>query len=78
LSKRVSLNAEYYQQFQKLESINTRNSLAFGIDIESGGHVFQIILSNTITMVEKSFITETTGNFFGGDIHLGFNLSRTF
>ena len=78
LSKRVSLNAEYYQQFQKLTSINARNSLAFGVDIETGGHVFQIILSNAITMVEKSFITETTGNFFGGDIHLGFNLSRTF
>ena len=78
LSTRVSLNAEYYQQFQKLTSINARNSLAFGVDIETGGHVFQIILSNAITMVEKSFITETTGNFFGGDIHLGFNLSRTF
>ena len=78
LSKRVSLNAEYYQQFQMLTSINARNSLAFGVDIETGGHVFQIILSNAITMVEKSFITETTGNFFGGDIHLGFNLSRTF
>lgn len=78
LSKRVSLNAEYYQQFQKLTSINAINSLAFGVDIETGGHVFQIILSNAITMVEKSFITETTGNFFGGDIHLGFNLSRTF
>jgi hypothetical protein len=78
LSARVSLNAEYYQQFQKLTSINARNSLAFGVDIETGGHVFQIILSNAITMVEKSFITETTGNFFGGDIHLGFNLSRTF
>lgn len=78
LSKRVSLNAEYYQQFNRLQSINSRNSLAFGVDIETGGHVFQIILSNAITMVEKSFITETTGNFFGGDIHLGFNLSRTF
>ena len=78
LSKRVSLNAEYYQQFNRLKSINSRNSVAFGVDIETGGHVFQIILSNAITMVEKGFITENTGNFFGGDIHLGFNLSRTF
>jgi hypothetical protein len=78
LNKRVSLNAEYYQQFDTLVSIAARNSLAFGVDIETGGHVFQIILSNSITMVEKSFITETTGNFFAGDIHLGFNLSRTF
>ena len=78
LSKRVALNTEYYYTFDESRSINTRNSLAFGVDIETGGHVFQIILSNAITMIEKSFISETTGNFFGGDIHLGFNLSRTF
>ncbi len=78
LSKRVSLNSEYYYAFDESESINARNSLAFGVDIETGGHVFQLILSNAITMIEKSFITETTGNFFGGDIHLGFNISRTF
>lgn len=78
LSKRVSLNSEYYYAFDELTSIDARNSLAFGVDIETGGHVFQIILSNAITMIEKSFITETTGNFFGGDIHLGFNISRTF
>ena len=78
LSKRVSLNSEYYYAFDESKSINVRNSLAFGVDIETGGHVFQLILSNAITMIEKSFIAETTGNFFGGDIHLGFNISRTF
>ena len=78
LSKRVSLNSEYFYSFNESKSIDTRNSLAFGVDIETGGHVFQLILSNAITMIEKSFISETTGNFFGGDIHLGFNLSRTF
>jgi hypothetical protein len=78
LSKRVSLNSEYYHAFNESVSINARNSFALGVDIETGGHVFQLILSNAITMIEKSFIAETTGNFFGGDIHLGFNISRTF
>ena len=78
LSNRVSLNSEYYYQFNESASINARNSIAFGVDIETGGHVFQLILSNAITMIEKSFIAETTGNFFGGDIHFGFNISRTF
>lgn len=78
LSKRVSLNSEYYLAFNESASINARNSLAFGVDIETGGHVFQLILSNAITMIEKSFIAENTGNFFGGDIHFGFNISRTF
>ena len=78
LSKRVSLNSEYFHAFNESMSINARNSLSFGVDIETGGHVFQLILSNSITMIEKSFIAETTGNFFGGDIHFGFNLSRIF
>lgn len=78
LSKRVSLNGEYYLAFNESTSIDARNSLAFGVDIETGGHVFQLILSNAITMIEKGFIAENTGNFFGGDIHFGFNISRTF
>ena len=78
LSKRVSLNSEYYWAFDESTSINAKNSLAFGVDIETGGHVFQLILSNAITMIEKSFIAENTGDFFGGDIHFGFNISRTF
>lgn len=78
LSKRVSFNSEYFYALDHLSSLKTTNSMAFGVDIETGGHVFQLILSNAITMIEKSFITETTGNFFEGDIHLGFNISRTF
>jgi len=78
LNKRVSFNSEYYFAMNESKSINARNSLAFGVDIETGGHVFQLILSNAITMIEKSFITETTDDFFAGDIHFGFNISRTF
>ena len=78
LSNRVSLNGEYYYLFNKSVSIDSQNSLAFGVDIETGGHVFQLILSNAITMIEKGFIAENTGEFFSGDIHFGFNISRTF
>lgn len=78
ISKRVSLNAEYYYNMNLFESSDFKNSLAFGIDIETGGHIFQIIMGNSVSMIEKGFIAETTGNFFGGDIHLGFNISRAF
>jgi hypothetical protein len=78
LNKRVSFNTEYYYAFDTSVSIAAKNSLAFGIDIETGGHVFQLLLSNAITMIEKSFIAENTGDFFAGDIHFGFNISRTF
>ena len=72
------MNAEYFPQFSNLESTPTFNVLSFGFDIETGGHVFQLIVTNTQTMLEKAFIAETTGDWANGDIHLGFNISRTF
>ncbi len=78
LSKRVSLNAEYYYQFNRTEGSLIENSVAVGFDIETGGHVFQLHFTNSRAMIEKGFITETTGDFFDGDVHFGFNISRTF
>jgi len=77
LTKRVALNIEYYYQVSDTPS-DYYNSLAVGFDIETGGHVFQLHFTNSRGMIEKAFITETTGNFFKGDIHFGFNISRSF
>lgn len=77
LTPRVSLNVEYYYQLQKKQS-GLKDALAIGFDIETGGHVFQLHLTNAQSMIEKGFLTETTGDFFNGDIHFGFNISRTF
>jgi hypothetical protein len=78
LTKRVSINAEYYYQLPDNQLLGTKNSLAVGFDIETGGHVFQLHFTNSTGMNEKAFITQTTGNFFKGDIHFGFNISRVF
>ncbi|WP_236974018.1 DUF5777 family beta-barrel protein [Membranihabitans maritimus] len=78
ITNQVSVNAEYFYSFNPIESITPRDAFSISVDIETGGHVFQLMMSNAITMIEKSFITETTGNFFSGDIHLGFNISRAF
>jgi len=81
LSKRISLNAEY---FYLVNADNTYmsnpvyNPLSVGVDIETGGHVFQLILTNSLAMIEKGFIGETTGRWLNGDIHIGFNISRVF
>jgi hypothetical protein len=81
LTKRLSLNAEYYYVIPPLNdyrSEKTHNPLSLGVDIETGGHVFQIIVTNSVAMIEKGFIGETTGNWFDGGIHIGFNISRVF
>ncbi len=78
VSPHVSINGEYFYNFNPIESIQPHNVLSLSLDIETGGHVFQIMISNAVTMIEKSFITETQDEFFSGDLHLGFNISRAF
>jgi hypothetical protein len=78
ITNRLSLNAEYYYRFNVPEEDIYYNSLSIGIDIETGGHVFQLHITNSQAMIEKGFIEETTGDFFKGDIHFGFNVSRSF
>jgi hypothetical protein len=80
LSKRISFNAEYYYLLNptKYFSQKVYNPLSLGFDIETGGHVFQLFFTNSIGMIEKAFIGETTDTWTKGNIHFGFNISRVF
>jgi hypothetical protein len=78
LSRRIAFTWDYYYVFNPLSDNIYHNPLSVGIDIETGGHVFQLHLSNAIGMNEKAFITETTGDWSQGEIRFGFNLSRIF
>jgi hypothetical protein len=78
LSKRLALNFEYYYLLPDQVLEDYHNSLSFGLDIETGGHVFQLHCTNSTSMIEKGFITETNGNWADGDIRFGFNVSRVF
>ena len=78
LNGSVAINAEYYYRINPVAGTPYYNSIGLGVDIETGGHVFQFILSNTQGMVERTFINETSGNFFKGGIHFGFNITRAF
>jgi hypothetical protein len=78
ISKRVSFNVDYYYVLSEQVLKTYNNSLALGFDIETGGHVFQLQFTNSLGMIEKAFITETVGQWDKGNIHYGFNISRTF
>lgn len=80
LTNRISMNAEYFYVVDpgKYLEKEVRNPLSLGFDVETGGHVFQLIFTNSLAMIEKGFIGETTGSWLKGDIHFGFNISRVF
>ena len=75
LVQRISINSEYFYQLNKYSNIN---SLSLGCDIETGGHVFQLHITNSPAMFERAFIHENNDSFLDGDIYFGFNISRVF
>lgn len=78
LSQRISVNLEYFYVFSPQTASDYNNSLSISFDIETGGHIFQLYFSNSNGMLEQQFIPATQGNWLKGDIHFGFNISRTF
>lgn len=78
LNTRLALNAEYFYRLTNEIDSTYKDSIGIGLEIETGGHVFHLNLANSRSMVERGFITETAGDFFKGDIHFGFNISRVF
>jgi len=78
ISRRTSFNAEYYYQIPKYRVPGSTNVLSLGFDIETGGHVFQLHLTNSSSMTESNFITGNKGSWGDGDILFGFNIARVF
>ncbi len=85
ITRSTRFNIEYYPRLNgRDEAVNGsltqkyEDYLALGFDIETGGHVFQLMFSNSTYMYEQGFVAQTTGNWSDFGVRLGFNLSRTF
>lgn len=77
-TKRMAFTWDYFYLLNGIEEKVNYNPLGLGIDIETGGHVFQLHFSNSTGMNERAFITETTNTWGKGEVRWGFNLSRVF
>jgi opacity protein-like surface antigen len=79
ITKRMSINAEYnYLLPNQVQSVKVYNSISGGIDFETGGHVFQLVFSNSQGMIEPYYLAKTTDSWGKGGIYFGFNISRVF
>jgi hypothetical protein len=78
LSRRMTFNAEYIYILPNQLGPEYYNSLSVGLDIETGGHVFQLHFTNSTSMAEYGFITRTNESWANKGIHFGFNVSRVF
>ena len=78
VSKRVTINFEYHAHMNRVAQSKFRNPLSLGVDIETGGHVFQLHVTNSRFMNEAGYLARTVGNWGNGDIFFGFNIWRVF
>ena len=82
VSKRIAVTGEYYFRATNADLLytgaKTYNALSLGIDIETGGHVFQLMITNAQGLTDRTFIGQTTDTWSKGSLHFGFNISRVF
>ncbi len=78
ISKRVSINMDYGLLLNRNCNSVYNNALSIGVDIETGGHVFQMHFTNAQAMFEEGFIVQGQGDWTDGDFFFGFNLVRVF
>ncbi len=83
LSRSVRFNIEYYPRLTAREQLTNNGVRAYdylgiGFDIETGGHVFQLMFTNGDGMLEQQMVRETKTQWSNAGIRLGFNIARTF
>ena len=78
ISKRSSFNIDYSYHLNRLKNSSEKNVLSLGVDMETGGHVFQLLFSNTQASDEAGVLTGAEGDWLKGDVYFGFNILRVF
>ena len=80
-NKTIGIVAEYYYIISKFRTNNPTpyyNILSAGIEVNTGGHVFEINMSNTPGLNGNNAIPYTTSSWLKGGFKLGFTISRNF
>lgn len=79
ITKSLAITGEYIARLTKYTPDNSfKDVLSIGLDIETGGHVFQLFFTNASAINEVQFIPYTTSSWKGQGFRFGFNISRVF
>ena len=80
LTNRLALTGEICPGSNQEYSDGSRfyTPFAVGVDLETGGHVFQFHLSNTNAMSDPLWMAQNPYSAADGSLFLGFNISRVF
>ena len=79
-TKRMAFVFDYFHAFSEFRNAdnNFYDAIGAGIEIETGGHVFHINVTNSKGLIANDIIPSTTSDWGNGAYKLGFNISRSF
>ena len=66
----------YQGPIESSSSERSYNSLTFGLDIETGGHFFRLLVTNNARLNTSQYLVGSDRSVSSGDWRLGFNISR--
>lgn len=78
LTPHISTNLEYIPNFSRARESIYSDVLALGIDFETNGHVFQLLISNAQGTAAPAYLSNAEGDIWSGTLFLGFNITRKF
>lgn len=79
-TRSLAVTGEYIARTLKYTPDNSqyKDVASIGLDIETGGHVFQLFFTNASAINEVQFIPYTQGSWSKKEFRFGFNISRVF
>lgn len=77
INKTFAINIDYLPVIGE-RTDNTDNTFSIGLDVETGGHVFQMFFASTRWHTEDYAIARNESQFFENEIRFGFNINRVF
>ena len=79
LAKNLRLNLEYYWVANnKQTATKYYDPFSVGLSYQTSRHTFELFLTNTQFMEDSYMLSETRGDFWSGDIRVGFNIAINF
>ncbi|MDL2262714.1 ubiquinone/menaquinone biosynthesis methyltransferase [Bacteroidales bacterium OttesenSCG-928-I21] len=78
IKERMSVNLEYYPLFDNMKFAGTSSPLSLGFNLQTHGHIFQVFIGNSMAPNEHLLFLHTKDKWKDGNIHIGFNLIRSF
>jgi hypothetical protein len=69
---------EYFPMIRGKKDASYYPSLHIGYELETGGHVFHINLTNSAGLLENDYLPFNNKNWAQGGFRLGFTISRGF